>query len=428
MRLGLFGKILLAFWLTLLVMSQGLWLIYASEHGLWRAGEQDEARIGPPVLALLARRVETDGAAEAERDLRLLPARLADNIHIAPSSTSVAAGRGALRVSRQATAPDGRAYVLTYLPPGSRGSFDIPVSTLVVMAIGGLVFSVALAVYLGRPLARLREGLRRVARGDLDARLEDKLGRRGDEIADLARDFDVMTERLRQLLTARDRLLNDVSHELRSPITRLQLAIGLARQDPGRVADSLDRIEREACRLEAMVQELLTLARAETGAAERELEYFDPVALVERVVADARFEAQARGASVALTIPDIEEDLRPSVGGGAELIHRAVENVVRNAVRFSPAGGLVQVEVRLLDRPPRYAICVRDEGPGADPKALDRLFEPFVRGDAAGVGLGLSIAQRAVRAHGGTIAARNGGTRGLIVEVELPAASDPAQV
>jgi two-component system OmpR family sensor kinase len=230
-----------------------------------------------------------------------------------------------------------------------------------------------------------------------------------------------MAVRLRQLITARDRLLNDVSHELRSPLTRLQLAIGLARQDPSRTEDSLDRIDREARKLDAMVHELLALSRAESGAAEEVNEYFDPIAVVESVVSDAQFEAQMGGRSISVAMPGVEEPLRPSVRGSAELVRRAIENVVRNALRFSPAGGAVEVVVGIERDPLRYRFAVADEGAGADAAALGKLFDPFVRGDPAGVGLGLAIARRAILAHGGEISARNRAEGGFVVEIEIPA-------
>ena len=236
-----------------------------------------------------------------------------------------------------------------------------------------------------------------------------------------------MTARLEQLLAARERLLHDVSHELRSPLTRLQLAIGLARQDPRKMELSLDRIERESVKLEAMVQELLALARAESDVVEGSAEYFDPVAVIESVVADARFEAQAQSRSVVLSLPAIDEDRRPSVRGSGELIRRAIENVVRNALRFSPAGGTVRVTVEVLPSPLRYRCAVLDQGAGVELAVLPHLFEPFVRADEGGVGLGLAIAKRAITAHGGAISARNHPEGGFLVEIELPAVThDPS--
>jgi two-component system OmpR family sensor kinase len=419
MRIGLFYRILLAFWFTLLVVSLGLWLLIA-------VNRSPEARVvtraAQPILTLLARTVETAGAAEAEHQVRLLEPRFRDRISIAPLTAKAPPKPDKTRMVRSATAPDGSFYVLAYRYPTQfqPGPLAIPMKVWLVNAAAGLLFSAALAFYLTRPVVVLREGLNRVAQGDLHVRLRDKVGRRSDEIADLARDFDFMTARLQQLIIARDRLLHDVSHELRSPLTRLQLAIGLARQDPRRTEDSLVRIEGEARKLEDLVRQLLALARAEGGAIDDADEYFDLIAVVESVVTDAQFEAQIGGKRVSLELPRLEEDQRLSVRGSAELIRRAIENVVRNALRFSPVGGGVQVTMDIDRAPLRYRCTVLDEGAGVEAGDVDQVFEPFVRGDKAGVGLGLSIARRAVLAHGGEITARNRPSGGFMVEIVLP--------
>lgn len=421
MKIRLFGKILLAFWLTLFIMSLGLWWLFEGRSN------GAEMRVGPPVLMLLAHTVETTGAADAQKQLLRLPPRLRNHIRISPVAGSAEVPRnGRGRIVQQAAGADGRPYFLVYDSPTKRSPFHISRKILAVAALAGLAFSVGLAFYLTRPLMLLREGFRRMARGDLDVQLRDRIGDRGDEISDLAQDFDLMAVRLRQLITARDRLLNDVSHELRSPLTRLQLAIGLARQDPARTEDSLDRIDREAGKLDAMVHELLALARAESGSADEVNEYFDPIAVVESVVSDAQFEAQMGGRSITVAMPRLEEQRRPSVRGSAELVRRAIENVVRNALRFSPAAGKVDVVVDVARDPLRYRVAVADEGAGADAAALGNLFDPFVRGDPAGVGLGLAIAKRAILAHHGEISARNRAEGGFVVEIEIPAVAHDA--
>ncbi|HBN51357.1 MAG TPA: two-component sensor histidine kinase, partial [Thalassospira sp.] len=178
-----------------------------------------------------------------------------------------------------------------------RRRFNVPTPLVIAGVLGGLVFSGVLAWYLTRPIRQLQEGFERLSNGDLTWRLGEKIGRRRDEIADLARDFDVMAVRLQQLIEARDRLLNDVSHELRSPLARMQLAVGLARQKPERIEGSLDRIEKETIRLDELVGELLTLSRAESGASQNQT-WLDIDHLLGRVVSDARFEAEATGIKV----------------------------------------------------------------------------------------------------------------------------------
>ena len=252
------------------------------------------------------------------------------------------------------------------------------------------------------PIQRIRTAFENLASGRLGTRVGHTTGGRRDEIADLAQDFDWMASRLEELVSARDRLLHDVSHELRSPLSRLQLAIALARQDRNRLPASLDRIEREAARLNDLVHELLTLARVESGVSSEE--YFDLAGVVESVASDAEFEARARGVEIVADLPPEHGDL-PSLGGSSELIHRAIENVLRNAVKFAAAGQRVTVNLRFDAPQNSYVLQISDQGPGVPDKALAHLFEPFVKAadQSSGFGLGLSIAKRAVEAHGGKI-------------------------
>src|SRR6185312_7493980 len=228
-------------------------------------------------------------------------------------------------------------------------------------------------------------------------RLTAGMGRRRDEIADLAQDFDAMAERLQQSIASRDRLLHDVSHELRSPLARMSVAVGLARKSGEIPETALTRIETESERLNEIVGDLLSLSRAESDAGVEEI-YFDLGALLQVVCDDARFEAQPRGVEVRLELaPElVDPDRAPLLKGAPQLLRRGLENVIRNALRFTPGGGTVQVSARLADG--RFDIEVSDEGPGVPPAMLETMFEPFVKGsaDARGVGLGLSIARRAL--------------------------------
>lgn len=283
--------------------------------------------------------------------------------------------------------------------------------------LGSLVFSALLAWYFAKPVRHLRWAFDAAAEGRLDVRVQPRMGGRRDEIADLGRDFDRMAARLQALMAAQRRLLHDVSHELRSPLARLQAAIGLLRQNPAEPDASLARIERESERLGELVGELLTLSRLEAGMAGAATERVDLVELVAAIADDARFEARAGG-----------RDLRFSgsgeacLQGRAELLHRACENVIRNAVKFTRPGTAVEVTLERSADALRVSVC--DRGPGVPEQDLDAIFEPFYRsGDgtqAAGFGLGLAIARRAVEAHGGTIAAANRPEGGLCVEIRLP--------
>jgi two-component system OmpR family sensor kinase len=270
---------------------------------------------------------------------------------------------------------------------------------------------------MAKPLKLLRAGFAAVAQGDLDTRLQASMGARRDEVADLGRDFDHMVSRLQAVLGAQRQLLHDVSHELRSPLARLQAAIGLARQSPQRQAVSLDRIEREAARLDELVGEVLALSRLQTDRPGEPLERADLNELVRAIADDARFEAQAAGRDVAL---DTGAPLLMPVR--RELLQRAVENVVRNAVKFTAPGTCVHVRVSREDA--QAVIEVDDRGPGVASDELDAIFTPFHRGrqteGVPGFGLGLAIAQRAVQAHRGTIVARNQEAGGLRMRITLP--------
>jgi two-component system sensor histidine kinase CpxA len=288
-------------------------------------------------------------------------------------------------------------------------------------AYGWIVLLVVLLVYalahnLARPIRQLREGVIRFGRGDLSYRT--KL-RRNDEIGDLAQAFDQMADRIQTLLTAERRLLQDVSHELRSPLTRLRFALQLAASSPDPKA-ALGRVEREVERLTTLVGELLQVTRAEGDPESRNVTTVDLRDFLGRIVDDARIEAEAQGVTLQLTTPE-----RLTWSGDPQLLHRAIDNVLRNAIRYSPPGCPVTLTVSRHDH--QVLVGIRDYGPGVPAEQLDSIFQPFYRveedrgrrnGDA-GVGLGLAIARRAVRAHHGEIRARNADP-GLLIEVALP--------
>jgi two-component system sensor histidine kinase CpxA len=245
-------------------------------------------------------------------------------------------------------------------------------------------------------------------------------------MAELVRDFDRMAERLESLVNAQSRLLKDISHELRSPLARLNVALELARQRTGPEAESaLERIERESTRLNELIGRLLTIARLESGSNSLRKSTIHLEEIVREIAKDAAFEAQARHCSVDCVIVD-----DCTVIGDASLLHSAIENVVRNATRYTEEGSAVQV--RLEEGPGakgREAVVrVTDSGPGVPEEALTKLFLPFYRIDDArgrttgGVGLGLAIAERAVLLHGGSVRATNRPQGGLMVEIRIPAA------
>ncbi|WP_414902431.1 ATP-binding protein [Sphingomonas flavalba] len=425
MKRRLFWKILFAFWLTFFAITQGVWLLFEISRGDRPSPEALIAsEVAPAVLAGGSEAIAAGGLAGGRTFIDSLPPRQRRRVSITPASVSPAAPRGAGErlLVREGVAPDGTRYRITYRYSGERRRGILrstPPELLILGLIGGLLFSAALAWYLTEPIARLRRGFDQLARGDLEVRLAPQIGRRRDEVADLGRDFDLMAQRLQRLVAARDRLLHDVSHELRSPLARLQLAIGLARKAPNRTEATLDRIEREALRLETLVGEVLALARAEHG---QQDDYFDLAGVVASVADDACFEAEASGVHIRLhnAIPD--EDARAPLIGSAELVHRAIDNVIRNALRFSGAGDAVDVDVAYLPATGSYTVEVRDNGPGLPEGEIDAMFEPFVRGGrGSGLGLGLSIASRAVAAHSGEMTARNLAGGGLAVVMTFPA-------
>ncbi|EEF26875.1 sensory transduction histidine kinase, putative [Ricinus communis] len=273
-----------------------------------------------------------------------------------------------------------------------------------------------LAWYFSRPIRALRQAFDAAAHGDLAPRFAKESG--GNELADLGRDFDRMTARLRSLIDGQTRLLHDVSHELRSPLARLQAAIGLAHQQPEKWSASMERIERESVRMDKLVGELLTLARLEAGAIKASQEDISMADLLDQIADDAAYEAASQQRSVAL---EGEADVR--VIGQPDLLGRAIENVVRNAIKHSPEGGEVRLQTRVLPETRQLSIQVLDRGPGVSPADLETIFQPFFRSSNAGAeghGLGLAIAQHVIEAHDGSIQASNRAGGGLCVEMILP--------
>jgi two-component system OmpR family sensor kinase len=300
-------------------------------------------------------------------------------------------------------------------PPGKH---FLPYITMIGATLASLLFAALLASYFSRPIRALRNAFEAASAGDLAPRFSAVKRARDDELNDLGRDFDRMTAQLRALMDGQRRLLHDVSHELRSPLARLQAAIGLAQQQPEKIDASLERIERESVRMDKLVGELLTLSRLEASAALPAQEDIALMELIDGIAADARFEAgqQQRGIEVK-GAPVVTLRCAP------DLLWRAIENVVRNAIKHSPEGGMVTIE--LAADVDKVTIGVLDRGPGVAPADLDAIFQPFYRSDSGahsvdGHGLGLAIAQRVIDAHAGTIAATNREGGGLRVAITLP--------
>ena len=278
----------------------------------------------------------------------------------------------------------------------------------------------ALARYLSSPIGKLRQATQKLAAGDLSTRVAGQVGNRLDELSSLAKDFDVMAERIESLITSQQRLSRDISHELRSPLARMNVALEIAKTKmPADAAPQLARIEGESARLNDMIGRLLTLSKLESGSKDFDRRNINLRSLVEQVVSDADFEAQARHRSVKLV-----EAADCTISGSDALLRSAVENVLRNAVRYTREG--TSVEVSLKNGNKRAALTITDHGTGVPEPELRNLFRPFYRvGEArdrgsGGTGLGLAIAEQAVLAHDGSITARNTDD-GLEVRIELNA-------
>lgn len=335
------------------------------------------------------------------------------------------------RFSRQALTLDGKRYTLVLERAPGPGAFfgphDIPGLGILIFVISSGLVCYLLAWSIARPVTRLRRAAQRLAIGDLTARAGAPAAARRDELAELLRDFDRMAERIEGLVESQGRLLKDVSHELRSPLARLSVALGLARQKATpEVEGSLNRIEIEADRLNQLIQRLLTISRLESGTEGIHKTRLSLLDLIEHVARDAEYEAPNRGCKVVADPAD--ETL---VEGDPELLRSAIENIVRNATRHTAEGTVVEVrlERQKTAQGKEAVIRVLDSGPGVPNDALDKIFQPFYRLDDArnrqtgGAGLGLSIADRAVRLHGGQVRASNRPEGGLEVEIRIPAVS-----
>jgi signal transduction histidine kinase len=313
--------------------------------------------------------------------------------------------------------------VAEFVPPAL--SERVPGDILWTLKLGtflSALLCLIIAHYLSKPVERLRDATNELARGNLDIRVSKYIGARRDEIADLVRDFDSMAGELRNLIQSERNLLSGVSHELRSPIARIRLALTLARDgDPRERQEMLDRFEQDTIQLDSMLEQILTVARLEGGQHKPKFENLSLNDIVESVVDDARFEATAIGVDISwLGAHPVQ------MNGDPGLLRSALENIVRNAIFYSGEGGQIRVDLQRENG--RVVLSVRDNGPGVPEDALPLLFKPFYRVDdsrgvnTGGMGLGLAIVRNAVIAHGGTVTARNVAPHGLEIEIRLPVA------
>ena len=295
---------------------------------------------------------------------------------------------------------------------------------LVIVCIITLTFAVAygLSQFIARPIKKLRHAGQRVADGDLSVRVAQSVKGRNDDIAIFAKEFDHMTSRIEELLTNQKRLMRDVSHELRSPLARLQAHISVLRQRTEKdelyiPEKDLNKLDKESERINSLIERILTYAKLDRGA-EIKLQKIDIIDLLQMIADDACFEGLPEQKDVIVTGPD-----RCIVYVDIGLMQSALENIVRNGLRYTKPGTVVDVVVR--DKASDIEICISDSGPGINAAIIDKIFEPFFRADQSrehgtGGGIGLAIAERAVKLHRGKIWAVNRDGGGLSVLVTFP--------
>ena len=359
-------------------------------------------------------RQAVDLALTAGKDAPLLPSY--------PGSDRFAAQR--------VTGARGRDYYFVLITPGVpiKSLFESMGLEAILGLIGVLlvagVFCFWLARHITAPVLELREAASQIADGHLNSRVSSTMHKRRDEIGVLGQDFDRMAAQIESLVASQQRLLSTVSHELRSPLTRLTLAASLLRRcPPQETSEYLDRIELETEQLDRLIAQLLTLARIESSADSRQArERIDLASLLQEIAVNGNFEARTRPCIVCLG------PVEPCVTTGVtDQIRRAIENVVRNAIRYTKAHSQVEISMRRQGAPPATALIqVRDYGPGVPQSDLQNIFRPFYRVISAdgpssdGSGLGLAITERIVGMHGGTVRAANAADGGLLVELQLP--------
>ena len=448
---SLFLKIFFWFWATVVAIGVALILTFILEPrsvpSRWHATLADTARYSGLIAV---QTVERDGVASAsiylqrvDRDTHLKTClfdaagtALAGGdcssfqnmtSHVPPDSSSFSMKYGIVRVALRLTGPSGRRYIFaTELPAGPRAAFGIGRTAIllqwgVALLVSGLICSL-LTRYLTAPILRLREMSQKLAAGDLSVRTGSGLAQRRDEIGGLVRDFNAMAARIEELVSRQRQLISDVSHELRSPLARLNVALDLGRQRKGD-DPAFDHMQEDIRLLEEMIQRLLTIAKLDISAPQVPMTDVDLADLLSQIVRKAEFESQDANGGISLT-----SDGPCTVRGSAELLHSAIENVVRNAIRYTEKG--TAVEVRLEHESSASGatvrLAIRDYGPGVPESELVNIFQPFYRVTGArdrqsgGAGLGLAIADRVIRIHQGTIRAVNAHPHGLRIEIQLP--------
>jgi two-component system, OmpR family, sensor histidine kinase CpxA len=453
---SLFLKIFLSFWATVIVTGIAIvvtWILLQpknapselqtiladtawvsgtatvdelEQHGLAAASaDMEKSRQKTQLKSCL---FDTSGAVISGRDCAIF-----DDIapQIAASDRSVLNvkhGFGA-RIAVKVQGKSGRQYIYAVEaaehrgPPPGIGLSGILLRWSVPLLVSGLICYL-LTRYLTAPVLRLREASQHLAAGDLSTRAAAGMERRRDELGSLVRDFNAMAARIEELVSRQRQLIYDISHELRSPLARLNVALDLAQERKGS-DPAFDHMEQDIECLNDMIGRLLTVAKLDASATPVPMARVDLTELISQIVSSADFELQERDGAVRLSSQG-----QYFVQGNAELLHSAIENVIRNAIRYTGAGNSVDVQLESMatGEPAMVRILVRDYGQGVPESELVNIFQPFYRvaddrnRESGGTGLGLAIADRVVRIHGGTIKAQNAAPHGLQVEMLLPRA------
>jgi two-component system, OmpR family, sensor histidine kinase CpxA len=447
---SLFLKIFLWFWITVIATGVAVvttWIILQPKNvqsqiqttlagAAWASGSAavDEfERQGPSAASaylqafsqkshLKACLFDTSGQAISGTDCAVFDQVIAN----APASgdPALVSRRGFARMAVKLRGRSGREYIYAVDaaerrgPPSGISLLGVALRWSVTLLVSGIICYL-LTRYLTAPILRLREASQQLAQGDLSTRAAAGMERRRDELGSLVQDFNAMAARIEELVSGQRQLIYDISHELRSPLARLNVALDLARERKGN-DPAFDHMDQDLERLNEMIGRLLTVAKLDSSAIPVAMSQLDLTELISQIARSADLELRKSDAAVQLTLPE-----QLFVHGNAELLHSAIENVVRNAIRYTGIGN--PVEVNVTAQTSSALIVVRDHGPGVPEAELANIFQPFYRiaddrnRESGGAGLGLAIAGRVVRIHGGTICARNAQPHGLEVEILLPA-------
>jgi two-component system sensor histidine kinase CpxA len=449
---SLFLKIFLWFWATVIVIGIALVITFILQPGRmssrWHDSLTNAARYSGTVAVEEA---ELHGAPAASSYMQQMGSSTHTHACLFDKMGLAIAGDGCELFTRNISVVrstqhvsiflrDGIARVAMPLVSSSRREYiyaaEIPEGTpaisrtaIVVRACVVLLVSFCicylLARYLTAPVLRLREATQLLAAGDLSTRASADMERRNDELGLLVRDFNAMAGRIEELISRQKQLIYDISHELRSPLARLTVALDLGRERKGNDS-AFDHMEQDIECMSGMIGRMLTVAKLDTSSAPVQMTQLDLGGLVLQVVRSAEFELRERNDAVRLTMQG--ECL---VHGNAELLQSAIENVIRNAARYTPSDASIDIHLERQDKADRsfVLLSVRDYGVGVPESELPNIFRPFYRvandrdRQSGGAGLGLAIVDRVVHVHGGTICAQNASPQGLRIDILLPAAA-----